>query len=53
MAIDLVLDPPEKTPWEEVDRPDLVVTRGTTGATAARLQREDPEAETVTTDAPR
>ena len=46
MALDLMFDPPERTPWEEVDRPDLVPTRGTTGATAARLQREHPVAET-------
>lgn len=42
MALDLVLDPPEKTAWEEVDRPDLVPTKGTTGETAARLQRDHP-----------
>ena len=42
MALDLVLDPPERTPWEEVDRPDLVATTGTTGETAAQLQREHP-----------
>ncbi len=46
MAVDLVLDPPEKTAWEEVDRPDLVATMGTTGETAARLQREYPAQET-------
>ena len=45
MALDLVFDPPERTPWEEVDRPDLVATKGTTGETAARLQREHPVAE--------
>lgn len=48
MALDLVLDPPERTPWEEVDRPDLVATSGTTGETAARLQREHPVAEPPT-----
>ncbi len=48
MALDLVLDPPERTPWEEVDRPDLVATRGTTGEVAARLQREHPIAEPPT-----
>ena len=42
MSIDLVLDPPEKTAWEEVDRPELVPTRGTTGETAARLQGKQP-----------
>ena len=47
MALDLILDPPEKTPWEEVDRPDLVATQGTTGATAARLQHERPIAESA------
>lgn len=47
MALDLVLDPPERTPWEEVDRPDLVATSGTTGATAARRQREHAGAEAV------
>lgn len=45
MALDLILDPPEKTPWEEVDRPDLVATRGTTGETAARLQHDHPVVE--------
>lgn len=42
IALDLTLDPPEKTAWGEVGRPELLPGRGTTGETAARLQREHP-----------
>lgn len=52
MAIDLMLDPPEKTDWEEVDRPDLAIPRGAAGARTGQRsgsagsttprQRDDP-----------
>jgi hypothetical protein len=29
VALDLMVDPPEKTQWEEVDRPDLAARSAT------------------------